>query len=113
MNAEKKLREDLRERCTGCWKAFHPSWLTMVQGVCGDAPDKLCPDCLKEYKLKKAEEATQIRIDDLSIENSRLRTKLKDLEKAHSDFSDRCLWVFWIMLGLGVAAGIIYSNIFK
>lgn len=105
--------ESLRERCTMCGKAVHPSRLTRVQGKYGGAPDKLCPDCLKEYKLKKAEEAMQIRIADLSIENNRLRTKVKDLEKAHSDFSDRCLWVFWIMLGLGVAAGVIYSNIFK
>ena len=68
-----------------------------------------------KYKLKEAEaeEATQMHIADLSIENNRLRTELKDLEKAHSDFLDRCFWVFWIMLGLGVAAGIIFSNIFK
>ena len=105
--------ESLREQCSMCGKAVHPSLITRVQGKYGGLPDRLCPDCLKEHKLKKAEEATQIYIADLSIENNRLRTKLKDLEKAHSDFSDRCFWVFWIMLGLGVAAGIIFSNIFK
>lgn len=105
--------ESLREQCTMCGKAVHPSLITRVQGKYGGLPDRLCPDCLKEYKLKKAEEDTQIHIADLSIENNRLRTKVKDLEKAHSDFSDRCFWFFWIMLGLGVAAGIIFSNIFK
>lgn len=105
--------ESLRERCIMCGKPVHPSRLTRVYGKYGGAPDKLCPDCLKEYKLKKAEEATQIHIADLSIENNRLRTKLKDLEEAHSDLLDRCYWGFWIMLGLGVAAGIIFSNIFK
>lgn len=105
--------ESLRERCTMCGKAVHPSRLTRVHGKYGGAPDKLCHDCLKEYKLKKAEEATQVHIADLSIENNRLRTELKDLEKEHLDFLDRCFWVFWIMLGLGVAAGIIFSNIFK
>lgn len=105
--------EALRERCTMCGKPVHPSRLTRVRGTYGGAPDKLCPDCLKKYKLEKAEEAAQIHIADLSIENNRLRTKVKDLEKAHSDFSDRCLWVFWIMLVLGVAAGIIFSNIIK
>lgn len=103
MNAEKKPREDLQEQCIMCGKSVHPSLITMVHGKYGGAPDKLCPDCLKEYKLKKAEEDTQIHIADLSIENNRLRTKLKDLEKAHSDLSDRC---FWILLGIGVAAGI-------
>ena len=105
--------ESLREQCSMCGKAVHPSLITRVQGKYGGLPDRLCPDCLKEYKLKKAEEDTQIHIADLSIENNRLRTKVKDLEKAHSDFSDRCFWFFWIMLGLGVAAGIIFSNIFK
>lgn len=110
---EEKLREDLRERCIMCGKAVHPSRLTRVQGKYGGAPDKLCPDCLKKHKLKEAEEATQMHIADLSIENNRLRTKLKDLEKAHSDFLDRCSWVFWILLGVGIAAGIIFSNIFN
>lgn len=105
--------ESLRERCIMCGKPVHPSRLTRVYGKYGGAPDKLCPDCLKEYKLKKAEEATQIHIADLSIENNRLRTKLKDLEEAHSDLLDGCYWGFWIVLGLGVAAGIIFSNIFK
>lgn len=105
--------ESLREQCSMCGKDVHPSLITRVQGKYGGLPDRLCPDCLKKYKLKEAEEATQIHIAGLSIENNRLRTKLKDLEKAHSDFSDRCFWVFWIMLGLGVAAGIIFSNIFK
>lgn len=61
-----------------------------------------------EEKLKKAEEAAQIRIADLSIENNRLRTKLKDLEKVHSDFLNRCFWLywlFWILLVAGVVAG--------
>lgn len=102
--------ESLRERCTMCWKAFHPSRLTRVQGKYGGAPDKLCPDCLKEYKLKKAEEATRIRIADLSIENNGLRTKLKDLEKEHSDFLNKCFWLFWILLVAGVIAGMFLSH---
>ncbi|WAX09588.1 hypothetical protein BT638P3_00024 [Bacteroides phage BT638P3] len=63
--------------------------------------------------LEKAEEATRIHIADLSIENNRLRTKLKDLEEAHLDFLDRCFWLFWIMPGLGVAAGVLASLIVK
>lgn len=109
MNAEKKLREDLREQCTMCGKALHPSKITRVQGNPG-LPDRLCPDCLKKYKLKKAEEATQIHIADLSIENNRLRTKLKDLEKEHSDFVDGCFWLSWGLLGAGVAAGMLLSH---
>jgi hypothetical protein len=105
--------EALRGKCSCYGKAVHPSRITRVHGKYGGLPDILCPDCLKEYKLKKAEEATQVYIADLSIENNRLRTKLKDLEKAHSDFSDRCFWFFWILLGIGVAAGIIFSDIFK
>lgn len=100
--------ESLRERCIMCGKAVHPSLLTRVQGKYGGAPDRLCPDCLKEYKLKKAEEDTQIHIADLSIENNRLRTKLKDLEKAYSDFLNRCFWLywlFWVLLVAGVVAG--------
>lgn len=103
----------LRERCNLCGKAVHPSRLTRVQGKYGGAPDKLCPDCLKEYKLKKAEEATQIHIADLSIENNRLRTKLADLEKEHSDFSCGRYWVFWAILCVGVVAGVLASLIVK
>lgn len=68
-----------------------------------------------KYKLKEAEaeEATQMHIADLSIENNRLRTELKDLEKAHSDFLDRCFWVFWAMLCVGVVAGVLGSLIVK
>lgn len=110
---EEKLREDLREQCTMCGKAVHPSRLTSVQGKYGGLPDRLCPDCLKKHKLKEAEEATQMHIADLSIENNRLRTKLKDLEKAHSDFLDRCFWVFWAMLCVGVVAGVLGSLIVK
>lgn len=102
--------ESLRERCIMCGKPVHPSRLTRVQGKYGGAPDKLCPDCLKEYKLKKAEEATRIHIADLSIENNRLRTKLKDLEKEHLAFLDRCYRLFWILLGAGVVAGMLLSH---
>lgn len=109
MNAEKNLREDLRERCIMCGKAVHPSLITRVQGKYGGLPDILCPDCLKKRKLKEAEEATQIHIADLSIENNRLRTKLKDLEKEHSDFLDGCFWLSWSLLGAGVVAGMLLS----
>lgn len=112
MNAEKKLREDLQEQCTVCGKAVHHSLITVVHGKYGGAPDRLCPDCLKKYKLKEAEEATQIYIADLSIENNRLRTKLKDLEKVHSDFLNRCFWLywlFWVLLVAGVVAGMFLS----
>ena len=101
--------ESLRERCTACWKAVHPSRLTSVRGEYGGAPDKLCPDCLKKYKLKEAEKAMQIHIADLAIENNRLRTKLKDLEKAHSDFVGGCFWLSWSLLGVGVVAGMLLS----
>ena len=109
MNAEKKLREDLQEQCSMCGKSVHHSLITVVHGKYGGSPYRLCPDCLKKYKLKKAEEATQIYIADLSIENNRLRTKLKDLEEAHSDFLDGCYWVFWAVLCVGVVAGMLLS----
>ena len=123
MNVEKKVseaairfalgtHESLRERCIMCGKAVHPSRLTRVQGKYGGAPDKLCPDCLKVYRLKKAEEAAQIHIADLSIENNRLRTKLKDLEKVYSDFLNKCFWLywlFWVLLVAGVLAGMFLS----
>lgn len=60
-------------------------------------------------KAEKEEEATRIHIADLSIENNRLRTKLKDLEKAHSDFVDGCFWLSWSLLGAGVVAGMLLS----
>lgn len=110
MNAEKKPREDLQEQCTMCGRSVHLSLITRVQGKYGGLPDRLCPDCLKKYKLKEAEESTQIRIADLSIENNRLRTKLKDLEKEHSDFLDGCFWLSWGLLGAGVAAGMLLSH---
>lgn len=90
-------------------KPFNPSLITRVQGEYGGLPDRLCPDCLKKRKLKEAEEATQIHIADLSIENNRLRTKLKDLEKEHSDFLDGCFWLSWSLLGAGVVAGMLLS----
>lgn len=60
-----RTHESLREQCAMCGKAVHPSLITRVQGKYGGLPDRLCPDCLKKYKLKKAEEATQIHIADL------------------------------------------------
>lgn len=97
--------ESLRERCIMCGKAVHPSLLTRVQGKYGGAPDKLCPDCLKEYKLKKAEEATQIHIADLSIENNRLRTGLKDLKEEYESFRERTSRVWWGVFILGGIVG--------
>ena len=44
--------ESLREQCSMCGKAVHPSLITRVQGKYGGLPDRLCPDCLKKYKLK-------------------------------------------------------------
>lgn len=106
---EEKLREDLQEQCIMCGKAVHPSLITMVRGKYAGLPDRLCPDCLKMYKLEKAEDAAQMHIVDLSIENNRLRTKLKDLEKEHSDFVDGSFWLSWSLLGAGVVAGMLLS----
>lgn len=63
----------------------------------------------KASRITEAEEAAQIRMADLSIENNRLRTKLKDLEKEHSDFLDGCFWLSWSLLGAGVVAGMLLS----
>lgn len=104
--------------CAVCGESKNINLLMFDHGLC------LCHRCnaiaahafIKthaEKKLKEAEEATQMHIADLSIENNRLRTELKDLEKAHSDFLDRCFWVFWAMLCVGVVAGVLGSLIVK
>lgn len=97
--------ESLRERCIMCGKAVHPSRLTSVQGKYGGAPDKLCPDCLKEYKLKKAEEATQRRMADLSIENNRLRSRLEDLANEYDRYKTGAIFYNWIAIMAGILIG--------
>lgn len=101
--------ESLRERCIMCGKAVHPSLLTRVQGKYGGLPDKLCPDCLKEYKLKKAEEAAQIHIADLSIENNRLRSRLKDLANEYDRYKTDVVFYNWIAIMAGVSIGVIMT----
>lgn len=97
--------ESLRERCIMCGKAVHPSRVTRVQGKYGGAPDKLCPDCLKKYKLEKAEETTQICIADLSIENNRLRLRLKDLANEYDRYKTGAIVSNWIAMMAGVLIG--------
>ena len=104
--------EALREQCTMCGKAVHPSRITRVHGKYGGLPDRLCPDCLKKYELKKAEEATQIHIADLSIENNRLRTGLKDLKEEYESFRDRTRRVWWGVAIAGIAIGTLLTLMF-
>lgn len=61
--------------------------------------------CLKEYKLKKAEEATQIHIADLSIENNRLRSRLKDLANEYDRYKTGAIVSNWIAMMAGVLIG--------
>ena len=104
--------EALMEQCTMCGKAVHPSRITRVHGKYGGLPDRLCPDCLKKYKLGKAEEAAQIRMADLSIENNRLRTGLKDLKEEYESFRERTSRVWWGMLITGIAIGTLLTLMF-
>ena len=101
--------ESLREQCTMCGKAVHPSLLTRVQGKYGGLPDKLCPDCLKKYKLEKAEEDMQIHIADLSIENNRLRSRLKDLANEYDRYKTGVVFYNWIAVMAGVSIGVIMT----
>lgn len=104
--------EALREQCTMCGKAVHPSLITRVHGKYGGLPDRLCPDCLKKYKLEKAEEAAQIRMADLSIENNRLRTGLKDLKEEYESFRERTSRVWWGIAIAGFAIGTLMTLMF-
>lgn len=104
--------EALREQCTMCGKAVHPSRITRVHGKYGGLPDRLCPDCLKKYKLEKAEEAAQIRMADLSIENNRLRTGLKDLKEEYESFRERTSRVWWGVAVAGFAIGTLLTLMF-
>lgn len=101
--------ESLREQCSMCGKAVHPSLITRVQGKYGGLPDRLCPDCLKKYKLKKAEEATQIHIADISIENNRLRSRLKDLANEYDRYKTDVVFYNWIAVMAGVSIGVIMT----
>lgn len=104
--------EALREQCTMCGKAVHPSLITRVHGKYGGLPDRLCPDCLKKYKLEKAEEAAQIKMADLSIENNRLRTGLKDLKEEYESFRERTSRVWWGVAVAGFALGTLVTLMF-
>lgn len=104
--------EALREQCIMCGKAIHPSLITRVHGRYGGLPDRLCPDCLKKYKLEKAEEAAQIRMADLSIENNRLRTGLKDLKEEYESFRERTSRVWWGVAIAGFAIATLLTLMF-
>lgn len=104
--------EALREQCTMCGKAVHPSLITRVHGKYGGLPDRLCPDCYKDYRRDKAEEAAQIRMADLSIENNRLRTGLKDLKEEYESFRERTSRVWWGVAVAGFAIGTLVTLMF-
>lgn len=104
--------EALREQCTMCGKAVHPSLMTRVLGKYGCEPYNLCPDCYKDYRRDKAEEAAQIRIADLSIENNRLRTGLKDLKEEYESFRDRTRRVWWAVTIAGISIGMLLTLMF-
>lgn len=97
--------EALRGKCSGCGKAVRPSLITRVHGKYGCEPYKLCPDCYKDYRRDKAEEAAKIKMADLSIENNRLRTGLKDLKEEYESFRERTSRVWWGMVIAGFAIG--------
>lgn len=104
--------EALREQCTVCGKAVHPSLITRVHGKFGGLLDILCPDCYKDYRRDKAEEAAQIRIADLSIENNRLRTGLKDLKEEYESFRERTSRVWWGIAIAGISIGMLLTLMF-
>lgn len=104
--------EALREKCTMCGKAVHPSRITRVHGKYGGLPDRLCSDCYKDYRRDKAEEAAQIRMADLSIENNRLRTGLKDLKEEYESFRERTSRVWWGVAVAGFAIGTLVTLMF-
>lgn len=104
--------EALREQCIMCGKAVHPSLITRVHGKYGGLPYKLCPDCYKDYRRDKAEEAAQIKMADLSIENNRLRTGLKDLKEEYESFRERTSRVWWGVVVAGFALGTLVTLMF-
>lgn len=104
--------EALREQCTMCGKAVHPSLITRVYGKYGGLRDILCPDCYKDYQRDKAEETAQIRMADLSIENNRLRTGLKDLKEEYESFRERTSRVWWGVAVAGFAIGTLVTLMF-
>lgn len=71
-----------------------------------------CPDCYKDYRRDKAEEAAQIRMADLSIENNRLRTGLKDLKEEYESFRERTSRVWWGVAVAGFAIGTLLTIMF-
>lgn len=99
-------------KCTECGKAVHPSLITRVHGKYGCEPYKLCPDCYKDYRRDKAEEAAQIKMADLSIENNRLRTRLKDLKEEYESFRERTGRVWWGVAIAGVLMGSLFTLMF-
>lgn len=104
--------EALRGKCSCCGKAVHPSLITRVHGKYGCEPYKLCPDCYKDYRRDKAEEAAQIKMADLSIENNRIRTGLKDLKEEYESFRERTSRVWWGVAVAGFAIGTLLTIMF-
>lgn len=104
--------EALRGKCSCCGKAVHPSLITRVHGKYGCGTHKLCPDCYEDYRRDKAEEAAQIRMADLSIENNRLRTGLKDLKEEYESFRERTSRVWWGIAIAGVLIGSLFTLMF-
>lgn len=58
-----------------------------------------------EKKLEKAEEDMQIYIADLSIENNRLRSRLKDLANEYDRYKAGVVFYNWIAIMAGVLIG--------
>lgn len=58
-----------------------------------------------EKKLEKAEEATQMYIIDLSIENNRLRSRLKDLANEYDRYRTGAVFYNCIAIMAGILIG--------
>lgn len=66
----------------------------------------------KASRITEAEEAAQIRMADLSIENNRLRTGLKDLKEEYESFRERTSRVWWGVVIAGFALGTLVTLMF-
>lgn len=114
--AERKLKESEKD-VEGLSKAEYESMRELkdklLKEIEADVEAKVRADIeAKKRANRVAEEAAQIRMADLSIENNRLRTGLKDLKEEYESFRDRTRRVWWAVTIAGISIGMLLTLMF-
>lgn len=116
-NSERRLKENKEKVISveGLPKAEHESMTEFKDRLRREVEASIETKMRAESEAKrnaKAAQEVQIKMADLSIENNRLRTGLKDLKEEYESFRERTSRVWWGVAVAGFAIGTLVTLMF-